>query len=86
MLRQVRSLRKQKKNSDVCKHTKETTMNITLSNNCYEKTLTAVEFQFLSGCIKKTQWKVVYVQKKLTENLLNMQITNAAGTFSNQNF
>ena len=39
-------------------------MNITLSNNCYEKTLTAVEFQFLSGCIKKTQWKVVYVQKK----------------------
>lgn len=86
MLRQVRSLRKQKKNSDVCKHTKETTMNITLSNSCYEKTLTAVEFQFLSGCIKKTQWKVVYVQKKLTENLLNMQITNAAGTFSNQNF
>ena len=63
MLRQVRSLRKQKENSDVCKHTKETTMNITLSNNCYEKTLTAVEFQFLSGCIKKTQWKVVYVQK-----------------------
>lgn len=61
-------------------------MNITLSNSCYEKTLTAVEFQFLSGCIKKTQWKVVYVQKKLTENLLNMQITNAAGTFSNQNF
>lgn len=86
MLRQVRSLRKQKKNSDVCKHTKETIMNITLSNSCYEKTLTAVEFQFLSGCIKKTQWKVVYVQKKLTENLLNMQITNAAGTFSNQNF
>lgn len=86
MLRQVRSLRKQKKNSDVCKHTKETTMNITLSNSCYEKTLTAVEFQFLSGCIKKKQWKVVYVQKKLTENLLNMQITNAAGTFSNQNF
>ena len=61
-------------------------MNITLSNSCYEKTLTAVEFQFLSGCIKKKQWKVVYVQKKLTENLLNMQITNAAGTFSNQNF
>ena len=61
-------------------------MNITLSNSCYEKTLTAVEFQFLSGCIKKTQWKVVYVQKKLTENLLNMQITNATGTFSNQNF
>lgn len=60
-------------------------MNIMLSNNCYEKTLTAVEFQFLSGCIKKTQWKVVYVQKKkLKENLLNMQIT--AGTFSNQNF
>lgn len=86
MLRQVRSLRKQKKNSDVCKHTKETTMNITLSNSCYEKTFTAVEFQFLSGCIKKTQWKVVYVQKKLTENVLNMQITNAAGTFSNQNF
>ena len=40
-------------------------MNITLSNSCYEKTLTAAEFQFLSGCIKKTQWKVVYVQKKI---------------------